>query len=64
LLAAPIAIAANVLRVLLLVMLVDWRGEDVLSTWIHPASGMFTFALALPLIFWLGTPKEKREKPS
>ena len=64
LLAAPIAIAANVLRVLLLVMLVDWRGEDVLSTWIHPASGMFTFALALPLIFWLGTPKEQREKPS
>lgn len=63
-LAAPIAVAANVLRVLLLVLLVNWRGEVVLSTWLHPASGMFTFALALPLIFWIGTPKEKRETRS
>ena len=26
----------------------------VLETWIHPASGMLTFALALPVIMWLG----------
>src|SRR5690606_8857853 len=55
--AAPIAIAANILRVALLIAIVDWTHVDVLSTWIHPASGMLTFALALPVIFWLGTPK-------
>jgi exosortase len=53
--AAPLAIAANVLRVVLLIVVVDWTGVDVLSTWVHPASGMLTFALALPVIFWLGS---------
>jgi exosortase len=52
--AMPLAIASNVLRVALLVVLVVWWGPEVLETWIHPASGMMTFALALPLIFWLG----------
>jgi exosortase len=53
--AVPLAIAANVVRVVLLVAVVHWQGIDVLSTWIHPASGMLTFALALPIIFWLGS---------
>jgi exosortase len=52
--AAPLAVAANVLRIILLVAVVDRTGVDVLETWIHPASGMLTFALALPVIFWLG----------
>jgi exosortase len=52
--AAPLAIAANILRIVLLVVIVSRTGIDVLSTWIHPASGMLTFALALPVIFWLG----------
>jgi exosortase len=52
--AAPIAIVSNMLRVILLVVLVVWRGPEVLETFIHPLSGMMTFALALPLIFWLG----------
>ena len=56
LLAAPIAIVSNVLRVVLLVSLVVWRGEPILETFIHPLSGMMTFALALPVIFWLGGP--------
>jgi exosortase len=54
--AAPLAVAANVLRILLLVAIVDRTGVDVLETWIHPASGMLTFALALPVIMWLGQP--------
>jgi exosortase len=54
--AAPIAILANWVRVVLLVVLVEWRGLDVLETWLHVASGLLTFALALPVIFWLGTP--------
>lgn len=52
--AAPIAIASNMLRVIILVVLVVWRGPEVLETIIHPLSGMMTFALSLPLIFWLG----------
>jgi exosortase len=52
--AAPLAIAANIVRVILLVMLVVWRGNDILQTPLHPLSGMLTFALALPVIFWLG----------
>ena len=52
--AAPLAIAANLLRVILLVLLVVWYGGDILHTFIHPASGLMTFALALPIIFWLG----------
>jgi exosortase len=58
--AAPLAIAANVLRVVLLVVLVHFRGSAILDTWVHPASGMLTFALALPVIFWLGGPAPGR----
>jgi len=57
--AAPLAIAANVLRIILLVAVVAETGVDVLETWIHPASGMLTFALALPVIMWLGRPPAK-----
>lgn len=52
--AAPIAIVSNMLRVLLLVALVAWYGTPILDTYIHPLSGILTFAMALPLIFWLG----------
>jgi exosortase len=52
--AVPLAIGANLLRVIALVLLVVWQGEGILETWVHPASGMATFALALPIIFWLG----------
>lgn len=54
--AVPLAMAANAFRVVLLAVLVQWRGMDVLDTWAHPASGMLTFALSLPVIFWLGSP--------
>jgi len=52
--AAPIAIASNIVRVSLLVTLVAWRGGGILDTFVHPLSGLMTFALSLPLIFWLG----------
>ena len=52
--AAPLAIAANILRVVVLSALVVWYGSGVLDTFIHPLSGMMTFALALPVLFWLG----------
>lgn len=63
--AAPIAIGANVLRVALLVMLVRWYGTDVLETSAHELSGILTFVLALPLIFWIGsTPPAPRPATS
>ena len=52
--AAPVAIASNLLRVIFLVLLVVWQGAEILETFLHPLSGMMTFALALPVIFWLG----------
>lgn len=54
--AAPLAIAANLVRVVGLVVLVVWYGEGILDTFVHPLSGMLTFAVALPVIFWLGGP--------
>ena len=57
--AVPLAIAANILRVTTLVLLVRWRGEGILDTFIHPLSGMMTFALALPVILWLGRSRRK-----
>jgi exosortase len=52
--AAPIAMAANLVRVVLLAVLVNLQGLDVLHTWMHIGSGLLTFVLALPVIFWLG----------
>lgn len=52
--AAPIAIASNIVRVVLLVLLVAHVNPNILETWVHPASGIMTFALSLPVIFWLG----------
>ena len=52
--AVPLAILANLLRVAFLVLMVVWTGPDILETWVHPASGMMTFVLSLPVIFWLG----------
>lgn len=62
-LAAPIAILSNIARILLLVALVQGWGPNVLHTVLHPLSGLLTFAIALPLIFWLGGPVEPPAPP-
>ncbi len=62
LLFAPIAIAVNVVRVALLVVLVYWQGTDVLATALHEMSGIVTFLVALPVIFWLGGPARPIEE--
>ncbi len=54
LVAAPVAVAANIVRVVLLVLSVHWYGIDVLNTSWHTISGLLTFAIALPIIFWFG----------
>ena len=52
--AAPLAIGVNIMRVLLLTLLVNWFGLDVLATSAHEISGLLTFVIALPIIFYLG----------
>lgn len=64
LLFAPIAIAVNVVRVALLCVLVYFQGTDVLATSLHELSGIVTFLIALPLIFWIGGPARPIEDPA
>jgi exosortase len=54
LIAAPLAIGVNIIRVLILTLLVNWFGLDVLATSAHELSGLLTFVIALPIIFYLG----------
>lgn len=61
--AAPLAIAANLVRVVALVLLVVAYGQGILDTFVHPLSGMLTFVLALPVIFWLGGPARAGGRP-
>lgn len=61
--AVPVAIAANLVRVMALTLMVAWGQQWLLGTFVHPLSGMLTFALALPIIFWLGEPP-RQTKPS
>ena len=62
LVAVPLAIGVNIVRVLILTLLVDWFGIDILETSAHELSGLLTFAVALPIIFWLGRTPAKREE--
>jgi exosortase len=62
--AAPIAIASNLLRVIVLVLLVVWRGPEILETFVHPLSGILTFALSLPIIFWMGGEARPSARPA
>ena len=39
-------------------------GIGVLDTWVHPGSGMLTFVIALPMIFWLGRQSTPAAKAS
>jgi exosortase len=54
LIAAPLAVGVNIMRVLLLTLMVNWFGLDVLATSAHQISGLLTFMIALPIIFFLG----------
>jgi exosortase len=47
----PLAIGVNILRIFLLALLTQYRGADVLQTWLHPASGWLVFLLASGLMF-------------
>jgi exosortase len=61
---APIAILSNIIRVTSLVLLVVFWGPGILDTYLHPISGIMTFALSLPVIFWLGGDPKKTTAPA
>jgi exosortase len=54
LIAAPLAVIVNIVRVFVLALLVNWCGLDILATAAHEISGLLTFMVALPIIFKLG----------
>ncbi|MBL1265003.1 exosortase/archaeosortase family protein [Candidatus Methylomicrobium oryzae] len=62
--AAPLAIAVNIARVLILTLLVKWIGLDVLATAAHEISGLLTFMVALPIIFKLGQNPLPQQNPA
>jgi exosortase len=52
-LAVPIAIAANVLRIITLILLTYYAGDSVAQGFLHYTAGFFLFALAILLVFAL-----------
>lgn len=49
----PIAIIANILRIIILILLTYFMGDDVAQGFTHFAAGLFLFATALLLVFAL-----------
>lgn len=62
--AAPVAITVNVLRVFALILLALWQGFEILETFVHSASGLLTFVVALPIIYWLGSHGRSSKSPA
>lgn len=52
-LALPVAVVANILRICVLVLLTYFAGEEVAQGFLHFAAGIFMFAVALVLVFSL-----------
>ena len=47
----PVAIIANVIRIIVLILLTLWAGDDVAQGFMHFAAGIMLFAIALGLVF-------------
>ncbi|NIA15329.1 MAG: exosortase [Nitrospiraceae bacterium] len=50
LISAPIAVAANVLRIFFLCVVANFWGSSVASGWVHDVSGLFIYVVALGLM--------------
>jgi exosortase len=50
-LSVPIAILANIIRIVILILLTYYAGDDVAQGFLHMAAGVFVFATALVLMF-------------
>ena len=53
LLAVPVAIVCNVVRVTGLTLMVHFWGTDLLATSLHEGSGLVSFAAAVGALFWI-----------
>ena len=64
--AIPLALAANTLRVVLLVLLTTWWGQWVIDSKLHEGSGVVTFVLVLVILFGISDRlgSQLREEPS
>jgi exosortase len=51
----PIAIAANIIRIVAIILITFWFGDEVGQSFIHMAAGLFLFSTALGLVFALDT---------
>jgi exosortase len=60
--AAPLALAGNVLRVSGLAILAEWRGYDVLETSAHVLSGYASFVFTLGALFLFAEHGESRTR--
>jgi exosortase len=49
----PIAVVANIIRIIILILLTYFFGDGVAQSFLHLSAGMFLFALALALVFLL-----------
>jgi exosortase/archaeosortase family protein len=47
----PIAILANIIRIIILVLLTYFLGDGVAQSFLHVTAGLFLFAIALLLVF-------------
>ncbi len=61
--AVPLALVCNFARVTALVLLVRYYGSDILSTRIHPASGMVFFVFVVGALVWIAGRDALRTSP-
>ena len=62
--AVPIAILANMVRVVMLVLLSAIYGPQIADSFIHVGSGIVTFGVALAALAWLGQSVQRWSLPS
>ncbi len=51
----PIAIVANIIRIMILILLTYFFGDEVAQSFLHFAAGLVLFSTALALVFALDT---------
>ena len=54
LLSAPLAVAANVFRIVILCLIAHHFGQDVITLFLHEVPGLVLFYFVLIFLFWLG----------
>jgi exosortase len=60
-LAAPLAVAGNVLRLMIVILVANWRGQEA-GNWVHEntITSLLPYVPAVLTLFWLGSKLEKK----